>query len=85
MLRQAVQLAQDFGMFRVPTLHANWGEMDADMQRIHATTAWGIFVMNLYGIFRKSARTATHSHQGHVHGTAQGRESRAPSVPALYA
>lgn len=62
MLKQAVQLAQDFDMFRAPTLRVSWGEMDADMQRIHATTAWGIFVLNLYGAFRKSARTATHSH-----------------------
>ncbi|TQB67506.1 hypothetical protein MPDQ_005421 [Monascus purpureus] len=47
MLRQAVQLAQDFGMFQGPRLHANWKEMDADMQRICAITAWGIFIMNL--------------------------------------
>lgn len=47
MLRQAVQLAQDFEMFRAPTLHANWEEMDADMQRIHTIAAWGIFIMNL--------------------------------------
>jgi len=45
MLRQAVQLAQDFGMFRGS--HASWEEMDVDMQRIHAIAAWGIFVMNL--------------------------------------
>lgn len=53
MLRQAVQLAQDFGMFRVPTLRAHWREMDIDMQHIHATTAWAIFVMKLYGAFCK--------------------------------
>lgn len=48
MLRQAVQLAQDFGMFQAPrALHANWQEMPADAQRVHTMTAWGVFVMNL--------------------------------------
>lgn len=48
-LRQAVQLAQDLGMFRAPKVLQDWGELSAETQRVRAITAWGTFMVNLYG------------------------------------
>ncbi|PWY73678.1 C6 transcription factor [Aspergillus heteromorphus CBS 117.55] len=47
MLRQAVQLGQDFGMFTSPrTRHRQWEVMPSRMQHLGAITAWGIFICN---------------------------------------
>ncbi|KAL4888977.1 hypothetical protein BDV59DRAFT_210620 [Aspergillus ambiguus] len=47
MLRQAVQLAQDFGMFETPqTGYYMWNEMTADMQYAGSITSRGLFVLN---------------------------------------
>ena len=48
-LRQAVQLAQDLGMFRAPQPSQDWEELSAEMQHVRAITAWGTFMVNLYG------------------------------------
>ncbi|EHA22972.1 hypothetical protein ASPNIDRAFT_37001 [Aspergillus niger ATCC 1015] len=50
MLRQAVQLAQDFGMFASPrTRHRQWEKMSLRLQHACAITAWGLFILNSYG------------------------------------
>ncbi|CAK37666.1 hypothetical protein AnigIFM63604_001264 [Aspergillus niger] len=47
MLRQAVQLAQDFGMFASPrTRHRQWEKMSLRLQHACAITAWGLFILN---------------------------------------
>ncbi|THC88647.1 hypothetical protein EYZ11_011904 [Aspergillus tanneri] len=47
MLRQAVQLSQDFGMFQVPrTGHQEWKKTHINVQYAGITTAWGIFALN---------------------------------------
>ncbi|GES58297.1 C6 transcription factor [Aspergillus terreus] len=47
MLRQAVQLAQDFGMFEAPrTQHHEWKKMNAQMQYVASVTAHSIFILN---------------------------------------
>ncbi|KAF9885695.1 hypothetical protein FE257_012677 [Aspergillus nanangensis] len=47
MLKQAVQLAQDWGMFQSPRArHHEWDKMPTEMQYVGATTAWGIFMLN---------------------------------------
>lgn len=46
-LRQAVQLAQDLGMFRAPRALQYWGQLSAETQRVRAITAWGTFMVNL--------------------------------------
>ena len=48
-LRQAVQLAQDLGMFRAPKPLQDWEELSVEMQHVRAITAWGTFMVNLYG------------------------------------
>lgn len=47
MLKQGVQLAQDFGLFQAsrPVPHRTWS---AQFQRVAAITAWGIYIMNSY-------------------------------------
>lgn len=52
MLRQAVQLAQDFGMFEAPrTQHHEWKKMNAQMQYVASITAHSIFILNSYVVF----------------------------------
>ncbi|OOF99753.1 hypothetical protein ASPCADRAFT_203549 [Aspergillus carbonarius ITEM 5010] len=47
MLRQAVQLAQDFGMFTSPrTRHRQWEGVPHKLQHVGAITAWGLFILN---------------------------------------
>ncbi|KAL5364009.1 hypothetical protein BJX96DRAFT_127952 [Aspergillus floccosus] len=47
MLRQAVQLAQDFGMFEAPrTQHHEWKKMNAQMQYVASITSHSIFILN---------------------------------------
>ncbi|OJJ76189.1 hypothetical protein ASPBRDRAFT_192355 [Aspergillus brasiliensis CBS 101740] len=47
MLRQAVQLAQDFGMFTSPRMrHRQWEKMSPRLQHACAITAWGLFILN---------------------------------------
>ncbi|OJJ46666.1 hypothetical protein ASPZODRAFT_152115 [Penicilliopsis zonata CBS 506.65] len=47
MIRQAVQLAQDFGIFQVPRIpYRNPRAISADMQHVAALTAWGVFILN---------------------------------------
>ncbi|KKK19120.1 hypothetical protein AOCH_002437 [Aspergillus ochraceoroseus] len=47
MLRQAVQLGQDFGMFKAPrTRHHEWDQMPENVRRICTSTAWGVFILN---------------------------------------
>lgn len=49
MLRQAVQLAQDFGMFTSPRMgHHQWEKMSLRLQHACAITAWGLFILNAY-------------------------------------
>ncbi|KAI9038443.1 putative C6 transcription factor [Aspergillus affinis] len=47
MLRQAVQLAQDFGMFQAPrSSHQEWKKTRIDVQCAAVVTAWGLFALN---------------------------------------
>ncbi|PYH99633.1 C6 transcription factor [Aspergillus ellipticus CBS 707.79] len=47
MLRQAAQLAQDFGMFTSPRIRQyQWEAMPPRMKHTCAITAWGIFIWN---------------------------------------
>lgn len=47
MLRQAVQLGQDFGLFQAPrTEHSKWKDMPVDVRSVGVSTAWGLFVLN---------------------------------------
>lgn len=47
LLRQAVQLGQDFGFFQAPrTGHRKWRDTSVDMQSAGATAAWGLFILN---------------------------------------
>ncbi|KAL4875765.1 fungal-specific transcription factor domain-containing protein [Aspergillus karnatakaensis] len=46
-LRLAVQLGQDIGMFKSPTLsHSAWDQMSDPVRCASARTAWSIFIMN---------------------------------------
>lgn len=48
-LRQAVQLAQDLGMFGTPIVpHSEFSTLP-EMERVRAITAWAVFIMNTYG------------------------------------
>ncbi|KAI9934662.1 hypothetical protein MW887_000279 [Aspergillus wentii] len=48
MLKQGVQLAQDFGLFQSPkAFRPPWKEMSEDIQHVSAVTAWGVFILNL--------------------------------------
>jgi hypothetical protein len=48
MLRQAVQLGQDIGLFMLPRAAFPHSEvMSPEMERVRAITAWGIFSLNL--------------------------------------
>lgn len=66
LLRQAVQLAQDLGMFRAPLiLHSDLEMMPLDMQHVRTITAWGVFIMNTYYLPTVYAqKTAAHSYLG---------------------
>jgi hypothetical protein len=47
MLQQAVQLAQDIGLFMLPrSKHRFREKMTAEMERSRTITAWGIFSLN---------------------------------------
>ncbi|KAB8268496.1 hypothetical protein BDV30DRAFT_245694 [Aspergillus minisclerotigenes] len=47
LLRQAVQLGQDFGFFQAPrTGHRKWRDTSVDMRSAGATAAWGLFILN---------------------------------------
>ncbi|PLB48051.1 C6 transcription factor [Aspergillus steynii IBT 23096] len=47
MLRQAVQLAQDIGMFQTPRSgHQEWKKTHMEVQYAGVITAWGIFALN---------------------------------------
>jgi hypothetical protein len=48
MLKQGVQLAQDFGLFQASRAvpHRTWS---VQSQRVAAITAWGVYIMNSYG------------------------------------
>lgn len=48
-LRQAVQLAQDLGMFGAPVVLQPELLILPEMQRVCAVTAWAVFTMNTYG------------------------------------
>ncbi|KAI3058354.1 transcriptional regulator family: Fungal Specific TF [Aspergillus niger] len=47
MLRQSVQLAQDFGMFSSPRMrHRQWEKLSPGLQHVCAVTAWSLFILN---------------------------------------
>lgn len=48
-LRQAVQLAQDLGMFGTPIVWQPELSTPPEMERVRAVTAWAVFIMNTYG------------------------------------
>lgn len=48
MLRQAVQMGQDIGLFVLPrAIHASSQDMSPEMERVRAVTAWGLYSLNL--------------------------------------
>lgn len=48
MVRQAVELAQDFGMFRDPRTDRKETQGSAELHKVSVVTAWGIFILNSY-------------------------------------
>lgn len=50
MLKQAVQLARDFGMFQPPRerVHRRRSELSAEMNRVFSITAWGVSILNAF-------------------------------------
>lgn len=48
MLRQAVQMGQDTGLFMLPrAINTSSQDMSPEMARVRAVTAWGLYSLNL--------------------------------------